>query len=635
MIIPTKIIVALVYFIAAVAWVIPSNVHGQPAPKAIVLAWDGAVPSFVHQLLQRGKLPNLAKLIDGGAFADNVVPVFPSKTAPGFASLMTGAPPRTTGISGNRVPRTPQSQSTILESSAGFNSSLLRAESLWASADRAGLNVFVAHVPLGGDKSEHGIHIQGYGGIVGADGVVNRRNSKLRPAAGWENLPPSSEPPLEISFAIGPSPFFGLFIGDPDDPESGYDTLLVTTTRNGRDVKARLKVGVRESKLISLWSGVIELKRSDNQTGGTYLRLFDLKRDGTDFLLYFTRPTRDTTSPTQRANEISVAAGAFIGNGASDLYSQGVFGPTIPNGGNGTAEGRYLETITFVQHQLMETSDWALGHFSWNLLFAYTPFPDEAEHLWRGYLDPTLPGYRRDIADRLRPFLEEVYGRCDEFLGLFLAKRPNNTIVALVSDHGMEGDNKLVAVNRVLQQHGLVVMSGQGRVDLSKTKAFYPTINNGYLLINSINRKNGIVTPEERGEIVRRIREALFSLRDGERPVVADIIDAQTADAAMGIGGETGGDIYVDLLPGYDFDAGTGPGALIAAREPHGNHGFNPQRPSMRTIMVLNGPGLAAGRKVSGVRIIDFAPTLASLLGLPPLKDASGRVLEEAFTKPR
>ena len=630
----TKIIVVLVYFIAA-AWVIPSDVHGQPAPKAIILAWDGAVPSFIHQLLRRGKLPNLAKLIDGGAFADDVLPVFPSKTAPGFAALWTGAPPRSTGISGNRVPRTPQSQSTVTESSAAFNSNLLRAEPLWASADRVGLKVFVAHVPLGGDKSEHGIHLQGYGGLVGSDGVVNGQNSKPRPATGWENLPPTREPPLEISFTIGAAQFFGLLIDDPNDPQPGYDTLVVTTNRNGRDVKARLKAGAPKAKMTTLWSGVVDIKRTDNQTTGAYLRLFDLRRDGADFLLYFTRPSRDTTSPVERASEIRAAAGVFVGNGASDLYAQGAFGPTILSGGTGTAEGRYLETVSFVQHQLMETSHWALRHSPWNLLFAYTPFPDEAEHLWRGYLDPTLPGYRQDIADRLRPFLEEVYVRCDEFLGLFLANRPSNTIIALVSDHGMEGTTKLVAINRVLQQHDLLVMDGQGRVDLGKTKAFYPTINNGYLLINSTNRKNGIVTPEERSEILRRIREALFSLRDAERPVITDIIDSQTSGAALGIGGESGGDIYLDILPGYDFDGGLGPGPLIAAREPHGNHGFNPWRSSMRTIMVLNGPGIAAGQTLRGVRIIDFAPSLAKLLRLPAFKDASGRVIEEAFSKPR
>ena len=103
----------------------------------------------------------------------------------------------------------------------------------------------------------------------------------------------------------------------------------------------------------------------------------------------------------------------------------------------------------------------------------------------------------------------------------------------------------------------------------------------------------------------------------------------------MGIGGESGGDLYVDLLPGYDFDARVGAASFVTQRQPHGDHGFNPLRSSMRTIMVLNGPGIAAGQRLQGVRIIDFAPTLAGLLGLPPLKDATGRVLEEAFSKPR
>ena len=625
----------MLHLVVAVVWPIPCSAQNQPAPKAIVIAWDGTVSSFVHELLQRGKLPNLAKLIAGGAFADDVIAAFPSKTAPGFASLWTGAPPRVTGISGNRIPRTPANQFTILESSAGLNGGLLRAEPLWASAERAGLNVFIAHVPFGGDKSDHGVHLQGYGGIVGSDGIVTSRNAKPRVASGWENLPPSGEPPLEIGFTIGASPFFGLLIDDPDDPKSGYDTLLVTGTRNGRDIKARLKAGLAKSAPISLWSGVINLRGAEEQNAGTYLRLFDLKPDGSDFLLYFTRPTRDMVSPATWARELRAAAGVFIGNGASDLYYRGAFGPTIPNGGSGTAEARYLETVLLVQHQLTDSSNWALQHPSWNLLAAYTPFPDEAEHLWRGYLDSTLPGYRQDIADRLRPFLEAIYRSCDEFLGLFLTHRPDDAVIALISDHGMQGINKLVAINRILQQHGLLVLDGQGRVDLRKTKAVYPSINNGYILINSTEHKNGIVSSEERTEVVRQIREALFNLRDGDRRVVTDIIDAQTVGADNGIGGESGGDLYLDLLPGYDFDAGMGPGTLVTQREPHGNHGFNPLRLSMRTVMVFNGPGIAAGQRLQGARIIDFAPTLAKLLGLPALKDARGRVLQEAFSKPR
>ena len=112
--------------------------HAQTAPKAIVLAWDGTVPSFVKELIREGKLPNLAKLIDGGASPTTSWPDFPSKTAPGFASLMTGAPPRVTGISGNRVPRAPREQFTILDSLAGFAGAPLRAEPIWATAERGG-----------------------------------------------------------------------------------------------------------------------------------------------------------------------------------------------------------------------------------------------------------------------------------------------------------------------------------------------------------------------------------------------------------------------------------------------------------------------------------------------------------------
>ncbi|HZD39691.1 MAG TPA: alkaline phosphatase family protein, partial [Terriglobales bacterium] len=157
--------------------VFPTRVLAQTPPKAIVLAWDGAVPALVHEMLRSGDLPNLAKLIEGGAFADDVLPCFPPFTASGFATLWTGAPPRITGISGNRVPRLPRSAFTILESRGGFNNALLRAEPLWASAERAGRRVVVTHVPFGGDKSDGGVHLQGYRGIAGREGVINSRSS--------------------------------------------------------------------------------------------------------------------------------------------------------------------------------------------------------------------------------------------------------------------------------------------------------------------------------------------------------------------------------------------------------------------------------------------------------------------------
>jgi len=617
-----------------IAWIAPSGLCAQTPTRAIVLAWDGAVPAFVHEMLRSGQLPNLGKLIEGGAFADDVIPCFPSLTAPAFASLWTGAPPRITGISGNRVPRLPRSQFTILESSAGFNNALLQAEPLWASAERGGRRIVVTHVPFGGDKSDRGVHFQGYRGISGRDGVINDRTSKPQPAQSWENLPSSVVPPLEITFTIGASRFYGLLIDDPSDPQKGYDTLLVATARDGKEVKANLKGEPAGPGGELFWSKPIDVKTNDGRDATVYLRLFDLKPDGGVFLLFFTRPAREIVSRPDLVDSANSTTRAFIGNGANPLYGQGALGPTLPNGGDGTAEARYLETVSFAQHQLAETNRWALEQLPWDLFVAYTPFPDEAEHMWRGFLEPGLSGFRQDIADRLRPLLQQVYRLSDELLGLLMTHRTENTIVALISDHGMEGTHGLVAINKLLQEKGILAVDERGRVDLARTKAIYPAINNGYLLINSTDRKGGIVSPEERDDLIERIRELLFEIRDGERQVVTGVYNAQTDGDAMGIGGESGGDIYIDLLPGYEPDPKLGAPELVAKREPHGMHGFNPLRPSMRTLMVLNGPGVQAGQLLRGARILDFAPTLAELLRVPIPKDATGRVLYEAFSEP-
>jgi predicted AlkP superfamily phosphohydrolase/phosphomutase len=623
----------LLIALAVLFQVAPRSVFGQSATKAIVLAWDGIVPAFALEMVRQGKLPNLAKLIEGGAFADDVVAGFPSKTAPGFASLMTGAPPRLTAITGNRVPRAPRAQFTILDSLAGFAEAPLRAQPIWSAAEGAGKKVVVSHIPaFAGELSEQVVRFSGYTLTAGRDGIVTKRSIQNEPAA-WIDSPASEAPPVEIAFTVGETRFYGLLIDDPADIQIGYDTLLIATGRDAREIKTKLKPAPASAGGELFWSEPIAVKSSGNQNTKSYFRLFDLKPDGSDFFLYYTRPARDLTVP-----DAEVSPGAtvrtFIGNGASILYNQGALGRTIPNGGSGGAESRYLETVVFAQHQLMETNRWAMDNLSWDLYLAYTPFPDEGEHVWRGYLDSTLPGYRQDVANQLRPFLEKVYRTSDEHLGLLLARRPPNSIFALISDHGMQGIYKRVALNRALQEAGLLFLDAQGKIDLNKTQILYPAVNNGYLLINSTDRKSGIVAPEERAAVIAKARDALLAIRDGERAVVKSVYDAETEGTSREIGGEVGGDLYVELAPGYDFDPRIGAGPLITDTEPYGTHGADPMQASMRTLLVLNGPGVRAGQKLADVRIIDFAPTLARLIGIPKPKDATGQVLDEGLAPP-
>jgi predicted AlkP superfamily phosphohydrolase/phosphomutase len=625
----------LTTLIGAIAFLLGSllsPVAGQQANRAIVLAWDGTVPAFARDMLRQGKLPNLAKLIEGGAIADDVIPVFPSKTAPGFASLITGAPPRITGISGNRVPRAPRGQFTILESLAGFEAAPLAAEPIWSAARRAGKKVVVSHIPtFAGEPVDATVRFSGYTLIAGRDGIVTKNTALSAAEQSWRNSPASDAVPIEINFSVAESRLFGLFIDDPSDPQLGYDTLVIASARDGEAIRAKLKTAPAGIAGELFWSSPVGVKAAGNQDAKCYFRLFDLKPDGTDFFLYHTRPVRDLQIETGLDSTPGPTVLTFVGNGATILFQQGAFGRTIANGGNGGAEARYLETLGFAQHQLMETNRWALEHLPWDLFLAYTPFPDEAEHQWRGYLDTTLTSYDPNLAERIRPFLERAYQSSDEHLGLLLSKRPPDAFFALISDHGLQGFNKRVALNHVLQQGGLLHLDSQGRVDLAKTKAVYPPANNGYLLINSKDRKGGIVGSAERRELVRKIREMFLALRDGGQQIVKDVYDADIDGPTMGIGGEVGGDIYVELTPGYDFDPRIAPSALVSETQPHGTHGANPEQPAIRTLMVFNGPGIQAGQTLTNVHIIDFAPTLARLLGIPTPKDAIGRVLFESL----
>ncbi|HET9917183.1 MAG TPA: alkaline phosphatase family protein, partial [Candidatus Binatia bacterium] len=335
------------------------SLHAQTASKAIVMGWDGTVPVFVKELMREGKLPNLAKLIAGGLFADDVMPGYPSKTAPGFASLMTGAPPRVTGISGNRVPRSPRDQFTILESLAGFAGAPLRAEPIWATARRAGKKSVVSHIPsFAEERSEDVVRFSGYKLIAGRDGIVTRRAVKSESGAPWQDPPASDATPIEFEFYVGESRLAGLLIDDPADPQVGYDTAVIAASRSGREIKTKLKPAPPSPGGELFWSAPIAVKHTGGVEARIYLRLFDLKADGSDFFLYHTRPTRDLEL-TQDV-EPGPTVRTFIGNGASILYQNGALGRTIANGGSGGAEARYLETILFAQHQLMETNRWAI-----------------------------------------------------------------------------------------------------------------------------------------------------------------------------------------------------------------------------------------------------------------------------------
>ena len=84
-----------------------------------------------------------------------------------------------------------------------------------------------------------------------------------------------------------------------------------------------------------------------------------------------------------------------------------------------------------------------------------------------------------------------------------------------------------------------------------------------------------------------------------------------------------------------DIDSASSPSICqtFGVGRSHGMHGYNPDLPEMDGVFIMKGPRVRSpGRTVTGVRLVDIAPTIAYLLGLGSLPDPDGRVLQELLS---
>ncbi len=71
-------------------------------PKMVFFLLDGCRQDTFARLCDEGKVPTLARLRDGGLWADTGVSVFPSTTGPAYAPFINGLLPATSGLAGIR-----------------------------------------------------------------------------------------------------------------------------------------------------------------------------------------------------------------------------------------------------------------------------------------------------------------------------------------------------------------------------------------------------------------------------------------------------------------------------------------------------------------------------------------------------
>ena len=625
----------------------PSDQKPQGSPKLMLISWDGAGDVLVDRLLAENKLPHLAALGERGAKAEHMVGTHPTKTAPSHASIYTGCGPGAHGVTGNTTLYSKnRHQHTVRDSFRGFSSLALEAEPLFVTTALEGLHTTVLgathyfpHKPIAdalqSRKAQSRFRsLSSFEQRILPSGTLAEED--LRPASEeWSDLPPWTGRPLELELRAGNDTIFGWVFDHPDDPTEGYDSVLLRlNARTGdADFQALLKPQPASSRPTG-WSPGFPISHK-SLTGLLYFRLFHLASDGSEMVLY----RRETNAPV---GSISVGdQAAYMASGAASYddpfrtYRRGRLGPPLMRGGDGSAEERVLETLTFEIDQLIANSRFAWTEWRPEVLFHYAPYLDQAGHQWLAVLHPDSEIYDPKVAEIIWGFYSRLASELDRWLGELAELAGDDTILAVVSDHGMSYATHDVAINKILEQAGLLTRDTDGRIDLSRTKIL-ASESTFFLRLNDQQWRGGIVSDDQRAEVLDRAATALLSAKDPEthRSVIRRIyLSDELSHLQLD---RFGGDLYLDPAPGY-YPIGGFPETIAGrSRRPWGSgtHGYLPENRDMHAIFFIAGPGVAQNVVTPPMSQIDVAPTLSALLGIRAPADSCGRVVFEALQQP-
>ena len=296
---------------------------------------------------------------------------------------------------------------------------------------------------------------------------------------------------------------------------------------------------------------------------------------------------------------------------------------------------------------------------------------DIAQHaLWK-YQDPDHPDHAPELAEKYGPAIRNIYIRLDEAIGQLLAALPPQTTTIVMSDHGFGPLHHTINLNNFFIQTGLMALKrdlsvqarawafrrgitlqpaqrilrrlfkktptqpskliGFADVDWSRTLA-YSLGHMGQVYLNLKGREPyGIVQPEDYETVRNQVIAVLKTLHHptSKRPLVDEIIPREAVAGGPYLA--DGPDLHV-VIDGYRavaYPMFSADGNIVAGhRHIHGDSG-NHRR---QGIFIASGPPIQPGHTIEGASILDLAPTILHLMGVPVPDDMDGRTLSEALT---
>jgi predicted AlkP superfamily phosphohydrolase/phosphomutase len=294
-----------------------------------------------------------------------------------------------------------------------------------------------------------------------------------------------------------------------------------------------------------------------------------------------------------------------------------------------------LEQIHTMTDKHFALIDATLAAKPWDFFMSVEIGVDRIHHGFWKYHDPQH--FRYEAGNPYEHAIHDYYVKIDRKLGEWLARLDPDTVVLVVSDHGAKRMDGGVCVNEWLWRNGyLVFREGPvpGRrvplekleVDWMRTRAWGAGGYYGRIFLNVQGREpQGIIAANAYEKVRDELIQKFAGLADDQgRPIGARSF--KPSEIYRQVKGPAP-DLIVyfgDLLwravgaLGYDgwitYDNDTGPDDC--------NHAQN-------GLFILNDPRRPQpSQQVHGAQLMDIAPTILSLFGLPVPSDMQGRILQ-------
>jgi predicted AlkP superfamily phosphohydrolase/phosphomutase len=275
---------------------------------------------------------------------------------------------------------------------------------------------------------------------------------------------------------------------------------------------------------------------------------------------------------------------------------------------------------------------------AWDLFAIHEIGTDRLHHAYTKFFDPAHPSYVP--GSPYEHVLEEYYAVLDRALGRLLALRREGTRVVIASDHGSMPMEGCFCINGWLRERGYLRLRAApaGPTPLERAEVDWPATKvwgaGGYyarLFFNVRGRESqGAIEPSQVPEIRARLLEELRTVcTPAGRPLLTRAFEPK--DVYREVRGDP-----PDLMLYFDNlrwrSAGTlGHPSLFLAEN---DIGPDDAVHHPNGVFLLHDPGLDGEREADEQRIVDVAPTLLDLLGVPLPPHVQGRpMLLEGWPK--